>query len=56
MLVLLLYIIIILLLGNFMKKYAELNKPAEYEESLKLNDEDISEFMDDELSDSFNES
>ena len=56
MLVLLLYITIILLLGNFMKKYAELNKPAEYEESLKLNDEDISEFMDDELSDSFNES
>ena len=56
MLVLLLYIMIILLLGNFMKKYAELNKPAEYEESLKLNDEDISEFMDDELSDSFNES
>lgn len=56
MLVLLLYIMIILLLGNFMKKYAELNKPAEYEESLRLNDEDISEFIDDELSDSFNES
>jgi hypothetical protein len=56
MLVLLLYITIILLLGNFMKKYAELNKPAEYEESLRLNDEDISEFIDDELSDSFNES
>ena len=56
MLVLLLYIIIILLLGNFMKKYAELNKPAEYEESLRLDDEDISDFMDDELSDSFNES
>ena len=56
MLVLLLYIMIILLLGNFMKKYAELNKPAEYEESLRLNDEDLSDFMDDELSDSFNES
>ena len=56
MLVLLLYIMIILLLGNFMKKYAELNKPAEYEESLRLDDEDISDFMDDELSDSFNES
>jgi len=56
MLVLLLYIMIILLLGNFMKKYAELNKPAEYEESLKLDDQDISEFMDDELRESFNES
>ena len=56
MLVLLLYIMIILLLGNFMKKYAELNKPAEYEESLRLDDEDLSDFMDDELSDSFNES
>jgi len=56
MLVLLLYVMIILLLGNFMKKYAELNKPAEYEESLRLDDEDISDFMDDELSDSFNES
>jgi hypothetical protein len=56
MLVLFLYIMIILLLGNFMKKYAELNKPAEYEESLRLDDEDMSEFMDDELSDSFNES
>ena len=39
-----------------MKKYAELNKPAEYEESLRLDDEDLSDFMDDELSDSFNES
>ena len=56
MLVLLLYVMIILLLGNFMKKYAELNKPAEYEESLRLDDEDLSDFMDDELSDSFNES
>ncbi|MDA9607815.1 hypothetical protein N9S33_01840 [Candidatus Actinomarina] len=56
MLVLFLYIMIILLLGNFMKKYAELNKPAEYEESLRLDDEDMSEFMDDELSNSFNES
>ena len=36
MLVLLIYIFIILLLGNFMKKYAELNRPADYEESLKI--------------------
>ncbi len=44
MLVLLLYVMIILLLGNFIEKYAELNKPAEYEESLRLDDEYISVF------------
>ena len=56
MLVLLFYILIILLLGNFMKKYAELNKPADYQESLRLQDEDLSEFMIDEMSESVNES
>ena len=55
MLVLLFYILIILLLGNFMKKYAELNKPADYEESLKLKEEDISGMIDEELSESINE-
>ena len=56
MLILLFYILIILLLGNFMKKYAELNKPADYEESLRLQDEEISEFMVDEMSESVHES
>ena len=46
MLVLLFYILIILLLGNFMKKYAELNKPADYEESLKIKEDDISGMID----------
>ena len=55
MLVLLFYILIILLLGNFMKKYAELNRPADYEDSLKLNDEGISDLIDDELNESVNE-
>lgn len=55
MLVLLFYILIILLLGNFMKKYAELNKPADYEEILKLKEEDISGIIDEELSESINE-
>ena len=55
MLVLLFYILIILLLGNFMKKYAELNRPADYEESLKLDDEEISDLIDDELNESVNE-
>ncbi len=55
MLVLLFYILIILLLGNFMKKYAELNRPADYEDSLKLNDEEISDLIDDELNESVNE-
>ena len=39
-----------------MKKYAELNKPADYQEGLRLQDEDISEFMIDEMSESVNES
>jgi hypothetical protein len=56
MLILLFYILIILLLGNFMKKYAELNKPADYQESLKLHDEEMSEFMIDEMSESVHES
>jgi hypothetical protein len=56
MLVLLFYILIILLLGNFMKKYAELNKPADYQESLRLHDEEMSEFMVDEMSESVHES
>tara|TARA_B100000035_G_scaffold313400_1_gene327030 strand:- start:139 stop:1737 length:1599 start_codon:yes stop_codon:yes gene_type:complete len=55
MLVLLFYILIILLLGNFMKKYAELNKPADYEESLKIKEDDISGMIDEELSESINE-
>lgn len=55
MLILLVYIFIILLLGNFMKKYAELNKPAEYEESLIENEIDISELYEDELTESSNE-
>jgi len=55
MLVLLIYILIILLLGNFMKKYAELNRPADYEESLKLDDAEISDLIDDELNESVNE-
>ena len=55
MIVLLVYILIILLLGNFMKKYAELNRPADYEESLKLDDAEISDLIDDELNDSVNE-
>ena len=55
MLVLLIYILIILLLGNFMKKYAELNKPADYEESLKIKEDDISGMIDEELSESINE-
>ena len=55
MLVLLFYILIILLLGNFMKKYAELNRPADYEDSLKLDDEEISDLIDDELNESVNE-
>ena len=38
-----------------MKKYAELNKPADYEESLKLKEEDISGMIDEELSESINE-
>ena len=55
MLVLLFYILIILLLGDFMKKYAELNKPADYEESLKIKEDDISGMIDEELSESINE-
>ena len=55
MLVLLIYILIILLLGNFMKKYAELNRPADYEESLKVDDEEIIDLVDDDLSESVNE-
>ena len=55
MLVLLIYIFIILLLGNFMKKYAELNRPADYEESLKIDDEEIIDLVDDDLSESVNE-
>ena len=55
MLILLVYIFIILLLGNFMKKYAELNKPAEYEESLIENEIDITELYEDELTESSNE-
>jgi hypothetical protein len=55
MLVLLFYILIILLLGNFMKKYAELNRPADYEESLKLDDAELSDLIDDELNESVNE-
>ena len=55
MLVLLFYILVILLLGNFMKKYAELNRPADYEESLKLDDAEISDLIDDELNESVNE-
>ena len=55
MLVLLIYIFIILLLGNFMKKYAELNRPADYEESLKVDDEEIIDLVDDDLSESVNE-
>ena len=55
MFVLLFYILIILLLGNFMKKYAELNKPADYEESLKIKEDDISGMIDEELSESINE-
>ena len=55
MLVLLFYILVILLLGNFMKKYAELNRPADYEESLKLDDTEISDLIDDELNESVNE-
>ena len=55
MLVLLFYILIILLLGNFMKKYAELNKPADYEESLKIKEDEISDMIDEELSESINE-
>ena len=55
MLILLVYILIILLLGNFMKKYAELNRPADYEDSLKLDDEEISDLIDDELNESVNE-
>ena len=47
MLVLLFYILIILLLGNFMKKYAELNKPADYEESLKIKEDDIDKLNED---------
>ena len=38
-----------------MKKYAELNRPADYEDSLKLNDEEISDLIDDELNESVNE-
>ena len=55
MLVLLFYILVILLLGNFMKKYAELNKPADYEESLKIKEDDISGMIDEELSESIND-
>ena len=55
MIVLLVYILIILLLGNFMKKYAELNRPADYEESLKMDDTEISDLIDDELNESVNE-
>lgn len=55
MLILLIYIFIILLLGNFMKKYAELNKPVEYEESLIENEIDITELYEDELTESSNE-
>ena len=55
MLVLIIYILIIILLGNFMKKYAELNRPADYEESLKLDDVEISDLIDDELNESVNE-
>ena len=55
MLVLLIYILIILLLGNFMKKYDELNRPADYEESLKVDDEEIIDLVDDDLSESVNE-
>ena len=55
MIVLMVYILIILLLGNFMKKYAELNRPADYEESLKLDDTEISDLIDDELNESVNE-
>lgn len=55
MLVLLFYILIILVLGNFMQKYAELNRPADYEESLKLDNAEISDLIDDELNESVNE-
>ncbi len=55
MIILLIYILIILLLGNFMKKYAELNRPADYEESLKVDDEEIIDLVDDNLSESVNE-
>ena len=51
-LVLLFYILIILILGNFMKKYAELNRPLEYDSSEIASDEEIGEIIEEELEDS----
>ena len=51
-LVLLFYILIILILGNFMKKYAELNRPLDYDGSEIASDEEIGEIIEEELEDS----
>ena len=51
-LVLLIYITIILLLGNFMKKYAELNRPIHYNGNEMLSDSEIKDLIEEELEDS----
>ena len=48
-LVLLFYIALILILGNFMKKYAELNRPVHLDEDEMVSDSEIGELIEDEL-------
>ena len=48
-LVLLFYIAIILILGNFMKKYAELNRPVHFNGDEMVSDSEIGELIEDEL-------
>ena len=48
-LVLLFYIAIILILGNFMKKYAELNRPVHFNGDEMVSDGEIGELIEDEL-------
>jgi hypothetical protein len=51
-LVLLVYITIIIILGNFMKKYAELNRPVHYNGDDILSDDEIKDIIEEELEDS----
>jgi len=53
--ILICYILIIVLLGKFMKKYAELNQTDSYIKENNYSDTEIKDMFDEELEQSFND-